>query len=149
MRPWILLAMVLACGKPAANPDAEGSCPAAPRVAGEAPRLLVQDGHSGVVNAMALSGNGRLLASAGMDGTLRLWDTQSGLLLDRLLAPGALYGVAFDDSGAMLAYPIAGSDKPHGMQVVELSTGRRLTLKGYGPFALSPDGSKLAMAQRA
>jgi WD40 repeat protein len=35
-------------------------------------------GHTGVVWSVALSRDGRLLASGGDDGILRLWDTTSG-----------------------------------------------------------------------
>src|SRR5688572_2399287 len=45
--------------------------------------FLVQTGHSGVVNTLALGRDGRILASGSLDSTLRIWDVSSGLLLAR------------------------------------------------------------------
>jgi len=42
------------------------------------------EGHTGAVWGAALSADGRLLATGGGDGTVRLWETQSGRLLASL-----------------------------------------------------------------
>jgi WD40 repeat protein len=155
----VLLAALAACSsslpnEPHLSDGSEGAlapCPQSDkRPRGDAPRLLIQDGHSGVVNAMALSGDGRLLASAGMDDTLRLWDTGTGLLLDRRTAPLATFGVSLDHHGKRLAYAVgeAAEAKPHSVAVVELASSRRIQIRGRGPFTLSPDGSLLAFAHR-
>ncbi len=58
---------------------------------GEQGRLLATLlGHTGPVRAVALSEDGRLVASGGYDGTVRLWDTSSGACL-RVLRPERRY----------------------------------------------------------
>ena len=46
--------------------------------------LAALEGHTGPVMAVALSSDGRLLASGSFDGSLRLWDTSSGNCLRSL-----------------------------------------------------------------
>src|ERR1700681_1108863 len=50
---------------------------AAPTAA-QAPELIVQTGHSATVNALALSHDGKWLASGGEDHSVRVWDLASG-----------------------------------------------------------------------
>jgi len=60
--------------------------------------------HQGAIHAMAVCGDGTLLASAGDDGVVFVWDVESGLLLLMLEGnPGPIHGLAFDPSGRRLA----------------------------------------------
>ncbi len=58
-----------------------------------APRVL--RGHAGPVNALAYSADGRLLASASGDGSVRIWDPAAGRELVSLAGGGAQNAVAF------------------------------------------------------
>jgi WD40 repeat protein len=56
------------------------------------------------VNAVAFSANGRLIASAGEDGKLVLWDAATGSLLQTLEGQHApLRSLAFNRNGSLLA----------------------------------------------
>lgn len=48
------------------------------------PELVLQTGHTGSINAIALSADGRFLVSASEDGSLKLWDTATGNVLRTL-----------------------------------------------------------------
>src|SRR5688572_16865491 len=49
------------------------------------PELVLQTGHTGPINAIALSSDGRFLVSGSNDNTIRLWDMATGSVLRTLV----------------------------------------------------------------
>ena len=61
-------------------------------------------GHGGPVTAAAWSGDGARLATVGLDGAVRLWDSTTGApLMSRQAGLGPLHHVAFAGRGSVLA----------------------------------------------
>jgi WD40 repeat protein len=60
-------------------------------------------GHRGRVFAASFSADGQTLATAGEDGTVRLWDPAAGVEVGRLDHPKRVYAVAFAAQGRLLA----------------------------------------------
>jgi WD40 repeat protein len=114
------------------------------RTSGDAvePLATLQAPTSGVWS-LALSADGRLVASGGLDGTLRVWDTANGgTLLTTIQAhAGPAYGVALSLDGRLL---VSGSIDGT-IRLWDGSSGQPLgTLQGHigaaYSVALSPDG---------
>jgi len=110
---------------------------------------------TGVVQWAALSPNHRLLAAAGADGTLRLWDVASPghpSLVDKLVAADVnepLYVTAFSPDGKILAAAGAGQvvnlwdvSDPARPRTLGMLTGPTNTIYSV---AFSPDGKTLAV----
>lgn len=61
-------------------------------------------GHTDIVDTVAVSPDGKLIATAGADKSVRLWNTAEGKELKNLGAhPGSVYSVAFSPDGKALA----------------------------------------------
>lgn len=112
-------------------------------VGGRAPVRLGDQAHD--VRDLAFSGDGTLLATAGFDGTARLWDRNTGQELRVLRGhTNWVRSVVFAPAGDVLA---TGSEDSSA-QLYSVATGKHLrTLRGHrGPvpaLAFSPDGQTL------
>jgi WD40 repeat protein len=107
-----------------------------------------EQGHKEQLIALAISPNGHLLASAGNDRGIKLWDLATGRFLQTLAVPPVgiqIRSLAFSPDGQLLAS--AGSEKT--IRIWAVGTGQeRQVLAGHGDLvggvAFSPDGRRLA-----
>jgi WD domain, G-beta repeat len=103
-------------------------------------------GHNSLVWGVALSADGRLAASASLDGTARLWDVERGELVAILHSnSGALWGVALSGDGRLMACGCVDGT----VRLWETGTGHlQATLQGHAGLvyavAVSADGGLLA-----
>ncbi|MCC8249202.1 serine/threonine-protein kinase [Saccharothrix luteola] len=100
-------------------------------------------GHVGAINALAVSGDGKVAASGGRDGTLRLWDVPSRRELAVLDDKGGWYRtVSMSADGRLLATADPDATK---VELWDVPARKRIfTVPGRAvDTALSPDGGTL------
>ena len=121
-------------------------------------------GHTDAITTLAVSSNGKLLASGSEDGTARIWDARSGKSLKTLTFPSirkklkheaesSVESVAFSPDGQTLATVCGELDVLEEVDLWDTSTGKLTSrLEGIDPFVqqvvFSPDGKLLATAGR-
>jgi WD40 repeat protein len=120
--------------------------------------ILICDPTGGGVDAVAFSRDGKLLASAGADGNIRLWDPATEQMVGAPLPAdtgtrGGVNGVAFSPDGKRLASP----DADGKVRLWNPATGRPVgaplpadTGAGGGVYgvAFSPDGQAASQRRR-
>jgi serine/threonine protein kinase len=108
--------------------------------------LLTLGGHGSAIHGVVYSPDGTRLASAGADGTVKVWDTITGRELRTLPGhTGDVYAVAYSPDARKLAS--AGHDKT--VRMWDAATGQSIhKLEGHtspvSTVAFSPDGRRLA-----
>jgi WD40 repeat protein/basic membrane lipoprotein Med (substrate-binding protein (PBP1-ABC) superfamily)/DNA-binding SARP family transcriptional activator/energy-coupling factor transporter ATP-binding protein EcfA2 len=112
--------------------------------------IFFGDGHPGGVEAVSFSPDSSQLASVGVDDCLRIWDAESGQLINvkEELEIGIIHDVVYSPDGSLLA--IGGENLSFALldaATLEKSSG----LSGdtvIDGLAFSPDGSQLASTSR-
>jgi len=109
------------------------------------PKLYVQKGHVGPIYTLAYSPDGRILASAGADKTVRLWDVATRREIRNLVGHDSMVtSLAISRDGKLLAS--GGMDGQ--VKVWDIATGQLVWLYGHSTpimgTAFSPDGRFLA-----
>jgi WD40 repeat protein/serine/threonine protein kinase len=116
--------------------------------------LLTIPTHQGECRSIAISPDGRLIATSGTrGGSVMLWRAESGEVLRTLSGhiTGETVWCAFSPDGARIASVGGASNRPNHLLVHEVATGKevlRVEVRTgpYGSVAFRPDGSEVIVA---
>lgn len=117
-----------------------------PQAAASAPELILQTGHSKVVQAVVFSPDKRYVASGSFDSTIKIWDIESGRELRSLTGHlGAVKAMAWSPDGKWLAS--GGNDRT--LRIWDVETGQETGKFDEGEstvdvVAISADGRRIA-----
>ncbi len=115
------------------------------RLGSQPGEMVDSTGHTGAVNSLAFSADGKLLASWGADETgpqLRVWEVSTGKLLQKLDGRG---DIAFTPDGKQLvsrSSPDANEDEVLVWEVATGKVGVRIPLKQLKFVQMLPDGKQ-------
>lgn len=118
------------------------------------PTLKLPIGHTNYINGMDFSANGKLLATAGEDGQVILWDTRTGKVIRSLFIKGPILKVLFTgDSKYIFVLEKAGIAKVgyKALSLWEVKTGNRIEeykFAGSEDIATSPNGNTVLIPQQ-
>jgi len=110
-------------------------------------------GHTDKVTSISLNSDGHLIASASFDGTIRLWDTETGQTVKELpIKKMPLFAVSFSQDGQYIAYAYA-ANEDSSIYIWNLnSNSLQCLLKGHESvtrsISFSHDGSSLVTASK-
>jgi WD40 repeat protein len=156
--PAVLVLLILnGCNKDAAKPEAAATpatsqaAPAeiAPKPAG---LKIAMKGHTKPVTGVAFSPDGLSLASGSSDGTVKIWNAQTGdLKQTHEEAATEIHAIAFAPDGKALALAAVKEGGEGYVALFDLSTGtlgaakRKVAGTNITSLAFSPDGKTLAI----
>lgn len=121
---------------------------------GKSPTLKLPIGHTSYINGMDFSPNEKLLATAGEDGQVILWDTRTGKVIRSLFIKGPILKVLFTgDSKYIFVLEKAGIAKIgyKALSLWEVKTGNRIEeykFAGSEDIATSPNGNTVLIPQQ-
>ena len=119
----------------------------APRGACADPASVADRCYDEFIQALAFARQG-LLATATLDGRVRVWDLERRRSIRSLRVPRFVTALDVSPDGSLLAVPFGFANPDHGVAIFDVRTGKRLARLASGSepraVAFSPDGRLLA-----